>query len=193
MSAFVEAGLAGALQQVERAVDEQLDRLDSLGDQDLAMIRRKRMQEMKREAEEKRQWVRLGHGELSFLSEKDFFTVAKESDRVVVCFHRPGSSRYSDDLVNHLRKIANYHLETKFVVLDAENSPFLTDRLKIWCLPSISLIMKGKTDKTFHGLNEISSKGALETTSIEQILFDQKILHNTAIADELACVGSDDE
>lgn len=189
----LEMGLAGALAQVEQAVDDQLNYLDALGDDDIEKIRKKRMGDMKRAAEKKREWSFMGHGVLTHTTEKDFFESARKSDRVVVCFYRPGSSQYADDLISHLDRIASTHMETKFVVLNAEKSPFLTDRLKIWCLPSIALVRKGRTDKTFHGLSEISPKGKLDTVAIEQILFDSGILTTTALGDELAGHNDSDE
>jgi len=174
-------------------VDTELNRLETLGDDDLEILRRRRIAEMKRQAERRREWRFNGHGHLSHLSEKEFFDVTKKSERVVLCFYRPGSNRYSDDLIHHLRKLAENHLEAKFVVLDATKSPFLTDRLKIWCLPSITLIVKGRTDKTFHGLGEISPKGNLDTLALEQVLFDSNILTNTALSDEKKVVDEDDD
>jgi hypothetical protein len=65
--------------------------------------------------------------------------MTKECERGIVHFHRP-SSEYSDLLKQHIRRLAEIHIETKFMLLDAEKSPFLSDRLKIRFLHPLSLV-----------------------------------------------------
>ena len=38
----------------------------------------------------------------------------------------------------HLDMLSKKHLETKFAKIDAEKSLFLTERLKIWMLPTLA-------------------------------------------------------
>ena len=63
-------------------------------------------------------------------TEKDFFTQTKEVEKGCVQFHRP-DNRYSDELSQHIRKLAEHHIEIKFWLINAEKSPFLVDRLGI--------------------------------------------------------------
>ena len=44
----------------------------------------------------------------------------------------------------HLEKLAQQHMETRFVKLDAEKSPYLTDKLRIFMLPTLALVKSGK-------------------------------------------------
>lgn len=39
--------------------------------------------------------------------------------------------------------------------MNVEKSPFLVERLQIWCMPSIVLIKDGKTDHTIQGFDEL--------------------------------------
>ncbi len=44
----------------------------------------------------------------------------------------------------HLNILTKQHLETKFVKMNAEKTPFLTEKLKIFMLPTLALVKKGK-------------------------------------------------
>jgi thioredoxin-like negative regulator of GroEL len=46
----------------------------------------------------------------------------------------------------HLSLLAKQHIETRFVKINAEKSPFLAERLKIIVLPTIALIKNTKVD-----------------------------------------------
>ena len=46
----------------------------------------------------------------------------------------------------HLSILAKQHLETRFVKIHAEKSPFLAEKLKIVVLPTIALIKNAKVD-----------------------------------------------
>lgn len=46
----------------------------------------------------------------------------------------------------HLNLLAKQHLETRFVKINAEKSPFLAEKLKIIVLPTLALIKNAKVD-----------------------------------------------
>ena len=46
----------------------------------------------------------------------------------------------------HLAILAKQHIETRFVKINAEKSPFLTEKLKIIMLPTLALIKNTKVD-----------------------------------------------
>lgn len=86
----IDADLLKLGEAIEGAVDAELQRLDQ--PDELDRIRRKRLEEMKRAAAEKMAWRAKGHGLYEELpSEKDFFAVVKDSDRVVCHFNRDSS------------------------------------------------------------------------------------------------------
>jgi hypothetical protein len=47
--------------------------------------------------------------------------------------------------------------------INAEKSPFLTERLKIWMLPTLALIKKEKTTDYIVGFNELGGKDDFPT------------------------------
>lgn len=46
----------------------------------------------------------------------------------------------------HLNVLAKQHIETRFVKIHAEKSPFLAEKLKIVVLPTIALVKNTKVD-----------------------------------------------
>jgi len=46
----------------------------------------------------------------------------------------------------HMSILAKQHIETRFVKIQAEKSPFLAERLKIVVLPTLALIKNTKVD-----------------------------------------------
>jgi hypothetical protein len=46
----------------------------------------------------------------------------------------------------HMSILAKQHIETRFVKINAEKSPFLAEKLKIIVLPTLALIKKAKVD-----------------------------------------------
>lgn len=46
----------------------------------------------------------------------------------------------------HLSILAKQHIETRFVKIQAEKSPFLAEKLKITVLPTLALIRNAKVD-----------------------------------------------
>lgn len=180
----VESAVVKAIEQVEQRLDNEIERLNNPTDDDLEAIRRRRLAEMRKDAENRALWRRNGHGKLQRIAERDFFARAKGTARMVAVFCRTGTSRYSDDLVEHMERVAEAHLETLFVVLDAEKAPFLCTRLNIRVMPSLLMVRDGEIDKLLPGLDEISVSGKFSTVRLEKRLFDFDMLTDTNIADD---------
>lgn len=47
-------------------------------------------------------------------------------------------------MIEHLTFLAARHLEARFIWVDAENAPFLTEKLNIWMLPTIVCLKDNK-------------------------------------------------
>jgi hypothetical protein len=81
--------LATVAKAVEDQLDDELAKLDKLEDDDLEKLRERRIQQLKKQATMRRQWLAQGHGDYQeIFSEKDFFAKVKTSDRVVCHFYR---------------------------------------------------------------------------------------------------------
>ena len=46
----------------------------------------------------------------------------------------------------HMSILANQHVETRFIKVHAEKSPFLTEKLRIVVLPTLALVKNGKVE-----------------------------------------------
>ncbi|KAH9317189.1 hypothetical protein KI387_018958 [Taxus chinensis] len=162
---------------VEEKLDEQLSRLDvdRLEEDDLEQLRERRLQEMKKMAAKRQHWLSLGHGEYQEIqSEKEFFAVAKASERVVCHFYRENWPCKVMD--KHLSLLAKQHLETRFVKIHAEKSPFLAERLKIVVLPTLALIKNAKAEDYVVGFNELGGTDEFNTEELEERLAKSKII-----------------
>mmetsp|Transcript_8601 Transcript_8601/g.13947 ORF Transcript_8601/g.13947 Transcript_8601/m.13947 type:complete len:182 (-) Transcript_8601:50-595(-) len=131
-------------------------------------MREKRKAALRKQAEKKAEWTAQGHGEYREIrGEKEFFAEVKGSERVVMHFFRSATLR-CNIIDRHLGDIAKKHVETKFIKVDAEKSPFLVERLNIWMMPSIVIALNGKTEHTITGLDEF---GGTDDFSTEMCAF----------------------
>ncbi|KAH6559291.1 hypothetical protein KP509_1Z016000, partial [Ceratopteris richardii] len=141
----IEQQVLTVAQVVEEKLDDEIAKLVRLDEDDLEMLRERRLQQLKRMAAKKQHWRALGHGEYQELpSQKDFFTAAKSSEKMICHFYRENWPCKVMD--KHMTLLAAKHLETRFVKVHAEKSPFLTEQLKIVVLPTLALIKNAKVD-----------------------------------------------
>ncbi|XP_049884371.1 thioredoxin domain-containing protein 9 [Pectinophora gossypiella] len=154
-------------QTVEKKLDQELERLDTLDSGDLEAIRQQRLNEMKQRAKQKQEWLANGHGEYTEIDgEKEFFTVCNKSVNVVCHFYKNDSPRCK--IVDmHLRMLAKKHVETRFVKLDAERAPFLTGRLKIRVIPTIACVKDNKTRDFIVGFTDLGNRDDFSTDMLE--------------------------
>merc|ERR1719473_2392935 len=123
----------------EAEVDAQLAKLDNMDKEELEemeAIRARRLQHM-RNAKARKQ---IGHGEYTEIgghgNEKEFFDAAKASDKLVVHFYRTSTPRCAV-IDMHLQKLAVMHPGTRFCKINAEQAPFLAERLRVIFLPTV--------------------------------------------------------
>eukprot|EP01134_Creolimax_fragrantissima_P001383 CFRG1383T1 len=171
------------VQALEKTVDEQIEQLSTLKSDDLSNIRTQRLKQKKLDLDERRAWVTNGHGSLSEITdERDFFEAAKKSRRMVVLFYRSGSA-VCDVMQQHMRRLAETHMETKFLSIDATKTPFLVERLSIFVMPTVLTVKEGKTEQKFKGFDSFGGSANVHTGVIESVLHSVGTLQNTPIAD----------
>ena len=120
--------------------------------------------------------ARRGHGELRDLTdEKEFFSEMKGEDKMVVHFYRNNWPCKVMDM--HLDMLSKKHLETKFAKIDAEKSPFLTERLKIWMLPTLALISKEKVLDYVVGFDDLGGTDDFPTEHLRLVLASKNMLN----------------
>lgn len=167
MANILENQLAGLTQVIEKQLDEQLERFDNLDKDDLKAIREQRIREMKELNTKKQEWLKNGHGNFTELAdEKEFFEVSKKSPNIVCHFYRDSTERCR--IVDmHLKILAGKHVEAKFCKVNAEKSPFLTQRLRIKVIPTIALIKDSKTKDFIVGFTDLGNCDDFSTDMLE--------------------------
>uniref|UniRef100_H2YW68 Thioredoxin domain-containing protein 9 n=1 Tax=Ciona savignyi TaxID=51511 RepID=H2YW68_CIOSA len=167
MESMIQQQLLQAAQVVEEQVDAELNRLENMGEDELEKIRERRVQAMKKAQAQKQEWISKGHGMYSELSsEKEFFDICKESTNVVCHFYKNSSFRCKI-LDSHLSELAKQHCETKFIKLDVEKAPFLTERLGIRIIPTMALVKDSKTQGYIVGFTDMGNCDDFSTEMLE--------------------------
>lgn len=100
---------------------------------------------------------------------KEFFTIAKKSARVVCHFSRSVTPRC--EIVDaHFEKLANQHVETRFIKIDVEKSPYLVEKLGIILIPTMVIIIDGKTNHSIRGFDEFGGIDEFSTADMAHVL-----------------------
>ncbi|CAK7330051.1 unnamed protein product [Dovyalis caffra] len=172
---IIEKQVLTVAKAVEDKIDDEIAALDRLDLEDIEALRERRLQLMKKMAEKRSRWISLGHGEYTEIpSEKDFFSVVKASDRVVCHFYRDNWPCKVMD--KHMSILAKQHIETRFVKIHAEKSPFLAEKLKILVLPTLALIKNAKVDDYVVGFDELGGTDEFNTEDLEERLAKAQVI-----------------
>ena len=76
---------------MESQVDAEINKLDNMDEDEMELLRKRRMDALKKQQEKKQGWLAAGHGVYTEIpGEKEFFTECKKSENVVCHFYRYG-------------------------------------------------------------------------------------------------------
>lgn len=126
------------------------------------------------------------------VSEKDFLpTVLKNHS--VICHFYDETFKRCQILDTHLIKLANVHLRTKFIKVEAKKSLFFVNKLNIVVLPSLCLFIGGIHIYTSIGFEEFGNRDNFTTTELEKFLFKKNVLSNMEYSENADCNEEDDE
>ncbi|GFP88608.1 thioredoxin domain-containing protein 9 homolog [Phtheirospermum japonicum] len=196
---IIEKQVLTVVKAVEDKIDDGISALERLDLDDLEVLRERRLQQMKKMAEKKSRWIALGHGEYSEIpSEKEFFSVVKASQRVVCHFYRENwpcklwlrsldllrfvSNGKAEDkqklyvVDKHLAILAKQHIETRFVKINAEKSPYLSEKLRIVVLPTLALVKNAKVEDYVVGFDELGGTDDFSTEELEERLAKAQVI-----------------
>lgn len=156
--------------EIERAVDDEMARVDNMDDDELYLIRKKRLQQLHEMDKRRVEWQKKGHGQYAEVtSPEDFFNSIKLSERVVVHFMRRSTPRCSV-IERHLRIIAAEHFETRFCYVDVERIPSLPERFNVMMLPTLMLVEKQHTFHSIIGFDEFGGTDDFSTEAVKRVL-----------------------
>lgn len=189
IDALADMMMGRVLNDREKEVDIELERLENLTDEDYAKLRQARMAAVKARQAERAEWRINGHGVYTtLLDQKDFFAQVKKSRRVICHFYRK-ENKYCADLRPHLQKLAERHMETRFLEIDAERSPYLCENLGITVLPSLVLAIGNKIDRQVIGLHPFLFRQRHDNNDIviETHVMEIRLLEWNVIEEPLKC------
>ncbi|RCV30447.1 hypothetical protein SEVIR_6G103600v4 [Setaria viridis] len=174
VSQILEKQVLTAAKAVEDKLDEEISALDRLDPDDIEALRERRIQQMRRAAERRAKWRAQGHGEYAEVPEKEFFSAAKASERLVCHFYRDNWP--CKVLDKHLSILAKQHVETRFIKVHAEKAPFLTEKLKIVVLPTLAIVKNAKVEDYVVGFDELGGKDDFSTEDLEERLAKSQVI-----------------
>ena len=126
---------------------------DGSGEDDLEVIRARRLAELRRRTEVEGKFQGLGHGVYTEIVESEFLDSVIKSPRAVVHFYHNDFERCKA-VDKNLRQVAPSLIGIRFLRINAEKCPFFVDKLKIRVLPTILYFVDGKTVHTVTGFGE---------------------------------------
>ncbi|XP_015686956.1 thioredoxin domain-containing protein 9 [Protobothrops mucrosquamatus] len=166
-SKALEAQMLQTANIVEEQLDAEMQKMDQMDEDELERLKQKRLEALKKGQQQKQEWLSKGHGEYREIpSEREFFQEVKGSKNVVCHFYRDTTLRCLI-LDKHLTILAKKHIETKFIKLNAEKSPFLCERLHIKIIPTLALVKDGKTQDYVVGFTDLGNTDEFTTETLE--------------------------
>ena len=182
-----------AEQQKEKSERENVDPNsdDEGADDDIALrnIREARLKEIKSQQREKIENVGKGHGQYREIVQDEFLKEVTSSERVICHFYHRDFERCKI-MDNHLSKLSKRHMETKFIKIDAEKTPFFTAKLLIQTIPTVVCFFDGVGREKiigFDGLMDNMPEGKEDewpTITLARLLGAKNAIDKTKIVDD---------
>ncbi|PWA66811.1 phosducin-like protein [Artemisia annua] len=161
--------LAQEKAQTSSSFNEEVDLDELMDDPELEKLHADRIAALKREAEKRQSLTKKGHGEYREVSEGDFLGEVTGSEKVICHFYHREFYRCKI-MDKHLKTLAPSHLNTKFIKVDAENSPFFVTKLGIKMLPCVILFRQGIAGDRLVGFQDLGGKDDFSTRKLEVYL-----------------------
>lgn len=146
---------------------------------DIEVIRQRRLQQLMQESALKNKFLSLGHGTYSEITEAEFLKCCTESPRVVVHFYHKDFRRCAI-LDSHISKIAPAALGCRFVRIDSEKAPFFVGKLKVKVLPSAIFFINGVATHRLTGFAELVGGDDFRTAELVKVLEENRMLEQSS-------------
>ena len=177
--AYMEEQEKKEKEEIEKQKLGELDDLEEI-DSEEERIMRQEMEKMKKTAENKREEMAKKikndkYGNYTEIIETEFLDTMLKNEKVVCHFYHKDFERCKI-IDKHLQIIAQSHKETLFVKIDAEKTPFFTDKLNIRVLPTIILFVKGKSVHRFIGFQDFGMNDDFPTINLSRQLVIYKMI-----------------
>jgi len=168
--------------QKEKELKEKKGELDDLDeiDSEEERIMQQEIEKRRKTAESKREGLAKKikverYGNYTEIIETEFLDTMLKNDKVVCHFYHKDFERCKI-IDKHLDIIAKNHRETMFVKINAEKTPFFTEKLNIRVLPTIILFVKGKAIHRFIGFEDFGMNDDFPTINLSRQLVIFKMI-----------------
>jgi len=146
--------------------DDEFDEEDEEGSA-VAQWRAARLAELQKTTARTNQFLGMGHGNYTEITQDDFLKEVTKSKYCVVHFYHPEFERCK--LIDrHLEPLARKHLATKWMKLDATKAPFFVGKLQIKMLPTVVFFKDGIARDRLIGLDELGATDDFTTADLEK-------------------------
>lgn len=125
------------------------------------------MAELKKTSGRTNEFKQLGHGSYVEIVQDEFLDSVTKSKYVICHFYHQDFERCKI-VDKHLELLAQRHLATKFVKLNAEKAPFFIGKLNIKMLPTIVLFKDGIAVDRIVGFDELGETDDFPTSVMEK-------------------------
>ncbi|CAG9332902.1 unnamed protein product [Blepharisma stoltei] len=143
---------------------------------EIAEWRRKRISEMEAKRKEMQENVTVRrHGEYVEVTQDEFLPAVTGSKKVVCHFYHKDFPRCRI-IDHHLRIIAQKHVETRFITINAEKAPFFIERLGIRVLPTLVLFEDGISRDRIIGYEGFAINDEFQTVALVKRLVKAKMI-----------------
>jgi hypothetical protein len=111
--------------------DEDFEEGDNEDDDDyeLRQLRDQRLRELRISQREKLENLGKGHGQYREITQDEFLPEVTGSERVICHFYHREFARCTV-IDHHLQKLAQRHIESKFIKINAEKAPFFVQKVR---------------------------------------------------------------
>lgn len=172
----------------EEEMDE-IDEEDEGEDPELRRIKMQRLRQLKQEHNQRLENLGKGHGQLLDITQDEFIGAMTTSMTTVCLFYHKDFQR-CEVMNHHLQKLAQRHIESKFVKIDAEKAPFFVEKLRVRTLPTVVVFKDGvAVDKIvgFESLAEQMPEGREDewpTILLARLLAAKGAIDSSAVVDD---------
>lgn len=158
-------------------------------DSELRALRERRRKQLISANNKKAENIGRGHGQYRTIVQDEFLAEMTNSDKVICHFFHRDFERCKV-MHHHLEKLATKHIETKFVSIDADKTPFFVDKLKIRMMPTLVFFENGVAigkQIGFDGLSDVMPEGKEDewpTVLLARLLAGAGMIDPEVVVDE---------
>ncbi|MCO5576418.1 hypothetical protein L7F22_030228 [Adiantum nelumboides] len=157
------------------SMHQEVDLDDLINDPELESLHAERIAALKQETEKRQALEKKGHGDYRDVGEADFLAEVTGSDKVVCHFYHHEFVRCKI-IDKHLKVLAPKYFDTKFIRVDAENSPFFVAKLAIKTLPCVVLFRDGVAFDRLVGFQDLGGADDFSTSTLENWFLRKAVL-----------------